>query len=34
VFTYKTSEQEVAKAFEKWLDTAIAIAIKEYGDRL
>ena len=34
VFTHKTSEQEVAEAFARWLDAALAVAFKEYGDRL
>ena len=34
VFTYKTGEQEIAQAFDRWLDTAIAVAFKEFGDRL
>jgi Fic family protein len=34
VFTYQTKEREVADAFARWLDTALAVAIKEYGDRL
>jgi len=34
VFTYRTKAEEIADAFERWLDTALAVAIKEYGDRL
>jgi Fic family protein len=34
VFTYKTKEQEIAAAFERWLDAAVAVAFKEFGDRL
>jgi len=34
VFTYQTTEQEIADAFARWLDAALAVAIKEYGDRL
>lgn len=34
VFTYKTSEEEIHGAFSRWLDSALAVAIKEYGDRL
>jgi Fic family protein len=34
VITWKTAEADVIAAFEKWLDTALAVAIKEYGDRL
>ena len=34
VFTYKTDAKEIAGAFTRWLDAALAVAIKEYGDRL
>ncbi|MFN0038420.1 MAG: Fic family protein [Burkholderiales bacterium] len=34
VFTYKTSMGDIEAAFSRWLDSALAIAIKEYGDRL
>ena len=34
VFTYQTKENEIVDAFSRWLDTALAVAIKEYGDRL
>jgi len=34
VFTYQTSEDEIAAAYARWLDAALAVAIKEYGDRL
>lgn len=34
VFTYKTSQDEILEAFARWLDSALAVAIKEYGDRL
>ena len=34
VITWKTDEGEIAESFECWLDAAIAIALKEYGDRL
>jgi hypothetical protein len=34
VFTYKTDAGEIAGAFTRWLDAALAVAIKEYGDRL
>jgi hypothetical protein len=34
VFTYKTKEEDIADAFARWLDAALAVAIKEYGDRL
>jgi hypothetical protein len=33
VFTYKTREEEVAESFTRWLDAALAVALKEYGDR-
>lgn len=34
VFTYKTRVNEVADAFSKWLDAALAVALKDYGDQL
>jgi hypothetical protein len=34
VFTYRTKEQDIADAFSRWLDMALAVAVKEYGDRL
>jgi hypothetical protein len=34
VFTYKTRVQDITEAFARWLDAALAVAIKEYGDRL
>lgn len=34
VFTYNTSIQDIEAAFSRWLDAALAIAVKEYGDRL
>ncbi len=34
VFTYRTSAEEVVDVFTRWLDAALAVAIKEYGDRL
>jgi hypothetical protein len=34
VFTYKTTKQEIADSFSRWLDAAVAVAFKEYGDRL
>lgn len=34
VFTYRTSASEVSEAFARWLDAALAIAVKEFGDRL
>lgn len=34
VFTYKTAIGDIEAAFSRWLDSALAIAVKEYGDRL
>jgi 5-carboxymethyl-2-hydroxymuconate isomerase len=34
VITWKTNEADVATSYEHWLDAALAVAIKEYGDRL
>lgn len=34
VFTYNSKEQEISDAFARWLDGALAMAVKEYGDRL
>jgi len=34
VFTHKTKVNEIADAFVKWLDRSLAVAVKEYGDRL
>ena len=34
VFAHQSDSDKLADAFDKWLDAAIAIAIKEYGDRL
>ncbi len=34
VFTYKTKIEVIAESFAKWLDAALAVALKEYGDRL
>jgi prophage maintenance system killer protein len=34
VFTYKTRVSEIEDAFTRWLDQALAVAVKEYGDRL
>jgi Fic family protein len=34
VFTYKTDPKMVISAFAPWLDAALAVAIKEFGDRL
>jgi len=34
VFTNKTKATEIRESFSRWLDAALAVAIKEYGDRL
>jgi hypothetical protein len=34
VFTHKTNVAEIKDAFGRWLDQALLVAIKEYGDRL
>jgi fido (protein-threonine AMPylation protein) len=34
VFTFQTDSQQISGAFSRWLDSSLAIAIKEYGDRL
>ncbi|HWY16737.1 MAG TPA: Fic family protein [Rhizomicrobium sp.] len=34
VFTYKTEAGAIAGAFTQWQDAALAVAIKEFGDRL
>lgn len=34
VITWKTNKADVTEAFRRWLDAALAIAIKDYGDRL
>lgn len=34
VFTYKTDVGDIEAAFSRWLDSALAVAVKEYGDRL
>ncbi len=34
VFTYRTKEQDIFESFDRWLDAALAVAVKEYGDRL
>jgi hypothetical protein len=34
VFTYKTKEAEITEAFSRWLDAAVAVAFKTYGDRI
>lgn len=34
VFTYQTSASEIEDSFGRWVDGALAVAVKEYGDRL
>ena len=34
VFTYKTKPEDITEALSRWLDAAMAVAIKQYGDRL
>lgn len=34
VFTHQTGAANIADAFSKWLDASLAVALKEYGDRL
>ena len=34
VFTYQTNVEDIVASFGRWLDESIAIALKEYGDRL
>jgi Fic family protein len=34
VLTYKSRGQDITESFARWLDAALAVAIKEYGDRL
>jgi hypothetical protein len=34
VLTYNTRGQDITESFARWLDAALAVAIKEYGDRL
>ena len=34
VFTNKSSADVLAESFDQWIDAAIAVAIKDYGDRL
>ena len=34
VFTSKTNKQDITASFARWLDAALAVAVKEYGDRL
>jgi hypothetical protein len=34
VFTHQTEASNIPDAFSKWLDVSLAVALKEYGDRL
>ncbi len=34
VFTHQTNTNDIRNAFGRWLDQALAVALKEYGDRL
>ncbi|HUX66221.1 MAG TPA: Fic family protein [Terriglobales bacterium] len=34
VFTYQTQEKDIADAFDRWLDAALAVAVKEFGDQI
>lgn len=34
VFTHATRLEHIKDAFERWLDQALAVAVKEFGDRL
>jgi hypothetical protein len=34
VFTYNTNERDIELAFSRWLDAALAVPIKEFGDRI
>jgi hypothetical protein len=34
VFTYRTKLEDLQQSFAKWIDAALAVAVKEYGDRL
>lgn len=34
VITWRTVPEDIADAFDRWLDRAVAVAIKEFGDRL
>ncbi len=34
VITWKTAEADIAASFDRWLDTALAVAVKTFGDRL
>lgn len=34
VFAHTTKLDDIADSFDRWLDAAVALAVKEYGDRL
>ena len=34
VVTWKTAEADIVASFDRWLDTALAVAVKTFGDRL
>src|ERR1035441_958501 len=34
VFTYQTKPQDIVSAFDRWLDPALAVGLKEFADRL
>lgn len=34
VYTYNTKVEDIKTAFDRWVDAALAVAVKEYGDRL
>lgn len=34
VFTYETQPTTIEEPYARWLDTALAVAVKEFGDRL
>lgn len=34
VIVWKTREEDIAASFDRWLDASLAVAIKEFGDRL
>ena len=34
VIAWQSNEEDLAEAYEKWLDAGIAVAVKDFGDRL
>jgi len=34
VFTHQTKPQDIASGFDRWLDAALAVGLKEFADRL